>query len=474
MTLLSAVVLLSTGVGWATLRQLTAGLTTSDVLGPGAGAPTDGAVDILLVGMDSRTNAQGNPLPADVLTQLHAGDATGELNTDTLILVHIPTDPTQKAVALSLPRDSYVMIPGYGKHKINSAYARATTTAQQTLSGTGLGGSALDQQSRQAGRRELVATVQQLTGVTIDHYAEVNLAGFFEITDVVGGVPVCLTAPVQDSYSGADFPAGPQTVQGGAALAFVRQRHGLPRGDLDRIVRQQVFLAGLSHKLLSAGILTRPAMLGALLGAVKKYLVLDQGWDLLGFAQQAKSLTGGNVEFQTIPIGRANLLTPEDGEAVEVDPQQVKDFIHTSTSTDDAGQPPDPTTTTTATAVVDVRNATSVNGLAERVLSDLTAQGFARGKTETAARRVTSVVRYSGEDRHAADRVAAQLGGLFVQPDPAVPPGHVQVTVGTDYTGPQNAPGTTPLPSAAQRSAPVLPATPAAPPITADGVPCVN
>jgi LCP family protein required for cell wall assembly len=86
----------------------------------------------------------------------------------------------------------------------------------------------LERQVDQAGRRSLVATVEQLTGASVDHYAEVNLAGFADITEAVGGVPVCLNAPVRDTYSDADLSAGPQTLQGAAAPAFVRQRHGLP------------------------------------------------------------------------------------------------------------------------------------------------------------------------------------------------------------------------------------------------------
>lgn len=114
----AVVVVVVTGYSWATLHQLSTGLATSDVIAGGAApsAPADGALDILLVGMDSRTDSHGNPLPADALAQLHAGDNTGELNTDTLILLRIPTDPARPAAAFSLPRDSYVAIPGYGQH----------------------------------------------------------------------------------------------------------------------------------------------------------------------------------------------------------------------------------------------------------------------------------------------------------------------------------------------------------------------
>jgi LCP family protein required for cell wall assembly len=305
--LLSVSVLMVTGYAWSAYHQLGAHLVTSDVLAPSRAL--DGATDILLVGLDSRTDAAGDPLPRQLLDALHAGPDEGTLNTDTLVLIRIPNDPTAPTTALSIPRDSYVFIPGFGMHKINSAYVRAADAARTTLAAQGVTGAALEQQSDQAGRRNLIATVEQLTGASVDHYAEVNLAGFAEITQAVGGVPVCLNAPVRDLYSGADFPAGRQTLSGAPALAFVRQRHGLPRGDLDRVVRQQAFLASLVHEILSAGTLADPAQLSRLIAAVSRYVVVDPGWDLLGFASQARGLTGGHVGFRTIPTGSLALPT---------------------------------------------------------------------------------------------------------------------------------------------------------------------
>ena len=355
--LLSVLVLVVTGYGWSVYRGLTGGMAASGALDH---ASADGATDILLVGLDSRTDAHGNPLPPAVLDQLNAGPDSGELNTDTLVLVRIPDDHSAQATAISIPRDSYVTIPGYGTHKINSAYQRAVTTARQSLSAKGVTGADLTTQADEAGRRELVQTVEQLTGASIDHLAEINLAGFAEITQAVGGVQVCLNAPVHDTFSGANLPAGRQTLEGPQALAFVRQRHGLPRGDLDRIVRQQAFMASLAHHLLSAGTLANPTQLRSLVDAVDRYVVLDAGWDVLGFAASASGLAGGAVSFQTIPTGSLALRTPSDGDAVEVDPARVKAFVAAlatgtapepptaTTSTPPATRPHKPTTTTTA------------------------------------------------------------------------------------------------------------------------------
>lgn len=334
----SALVLLVTGYGWTAYRELSARLVTSDVLT--RDRPADGVTDILLVGLDSRTDAAGNPLPRQLLDALTAGPDEGTLNTDTLILVRIPDDASLPTTAVSIPRDSFVYIPGFGTHKINSAYVRGADDARARLVAQGVTGAALEQQSAQAGRRTLITTVEQLTGVSVDHYAEVNLAGFAEITQAVGGVPVCLNAPVHDPYSGADFRAGPQTVEGPAALAFVRQRHGLPRGDLDRVVRQQAFLASLVHEVRSAGTLTNPAQLSDLITTIGRYVVIDPGWDLLAFAAEARGLTTGAMSFRTIPTGRLNLHTPDDGVAVQVDPAAVRNFVGTLSEGTPTGTPP--------------------------------------------------------------------------------------------------------------------------------------
>ena len=334
----SALVLLVTGYGWTAYRELGARLVTSDVLT--RDRPSDGVTDILLVGLDSRTDAAGNPLPRELLDALAAGPDQGTLNTDTLILVRIPDDVTLPTTAVSIPRDSYVPVSGFGTHKINSAYVRGADAARARLTAQGVTGAALEQQAARAGRRTLITTVEQLTGVSVDHYAEVNLAGFAEITQAVGGVPVCLNAPVRDSYSGADFRAGPQTLEGPPALAFVRQRHGLPRGDLDRVVRQQAFLASFAHEVRSAGTLADPAQLSGLITTVGRYVVIDPGWDLLAFAGEARGLATGAISFRTIPTGRPNLSTPDDGVAVQIDPAAVRDFVGTLSEGTPAGTPP--------------------------------------------------------------------------------------------------------------------------------------
>lgn len=347
MAALSATVFLATGTGYAVLGG-DGGLVTADITG---GHVADGATDILLVGSDSRVDANGNPLPRDVLDALNAGDSDGEQNTDTLMVVRVPDDPSQGASAVSIPRDAWVEVPGFGKHKINSALARSAAVARQDLAARGVTGPELEKEANAAGSRTLVQTVERFTGVSIDHYAQVNLAGFAEITRALGGVPVCLRAPVDDRYSGADFDAGPQTVEGAAALSFVRQRHGLPGGDLDRVRRQQAFLAGLTHRLLSAGTLADPTAVAALLRAVNGAVVLDQEWDLASLIAHAGRLRGDRVEFRTVPTERSDLRTGSEGVAVEVDPERVTAFFAGLTGADPADPPPvDPADTARAAA----------------------------------------------------------------------------------------------------------------------------
>jgi LCP family protein required for cell wall assembly len=334
------------------------------------------------------------------------------------------------------------------------------------------------QQSQSAGRKELIATVEQLTGASVDHYAEINLFGFSEITSAIGGVKVCLKAATKDSYSGADFPAGVQTISGVDALKFVRQRHELPNGDLDRIKRQQVFMAGLASTVLSGGTLTNPGKLGSLINAIKNAVVLDQGWDLLGFATQLKGMTGGGLHFQTIPTGRPDLPTPSDGQAVEVVPSEVKAFVQqlTGLKPTSSSAPTSASSSTGNGVTVEVRNANGTPGLADAVMSALVAKGFTQGDTGNATKRSKSVIRYPKGGAADAEKVSDALGGGYdTEQDDAdgIQAGHVRLFVSTAYDGP-GAQG-----FAGPHLYALAPTTSAAPPsstdtITADGVTCIN
>jgi LCP family protein required for cell wall assembly len=468
---LSALVLVLTGSAWGLYRDITGGLTTTNVITGGANS---GEQNILLVGVDSRTDAQGNPLPRAVLDQLHGGESSGVLNSDTIIVLHVPDDGGS-ATAFSIPRDSYVDIPGYRKDKINAAYpVTKALKSEELVKAGGMDPKEVDSESSAAGRSTLIQTVQDLTGLKIDHYAEVNLLGFYNLTEAIGGVDVCLRNPVNDSFSGASFPAGPQTISGAAALSFVRQRHGLPEGDLSRIRRQQVFLAAVADKTLSSGTLTNPSTLSGLIDVAHKSLVVDSGWDLLAFARQASGLAAGNLNFLTIPTQGGT--TNDRGDVVNVDPAQVKGFVEQQT-TPAGGKPeetPAPEETPgvdPAAVTADVGNGSGATGLAAQVAGTLTAAGFTAGSIENAPSRTASVVRYAQSDGDAAARaVAAKLGRIGVEQADGVAAGHVQVLLGTDF----EAPAAAAPPTASSSAGTSAPAPDAGSAINAGGVPCID
>ncbi|RLK61044.1 LytR family transcriptional attenuator [Actinokineospora cianjurensis] len=461
-TVVSVAVVAAFGYGWWAFSGLDDNVATTDVIDVQADDPATGrsstdrldtATDILLVGIDSRTDAFGNPLPKEVLAMLNGGKADGERNTDTMILVHIPAGG-KRAVAFSFPRDSWVDVGGgFGKHKLNSAFVYAYNDTRKTLLEQGVSDQKeLEAKAVVAGRKNLISTIERLIGkaVTIDRYAEVNLASFYEVTRAVGGVEVCLNNAVDEPKSGARFPAGRQTISGAAALSFVRQRYELPNGDLDRIVRQQTFLGALANKVLSADLLTNPARARDLVTAVQKSVVLSSNWNLSRFAAQMQGLSSGNIEFRTIPTqGDARI---GGADVIKVDPEQVaatvKQVIDQAdgvasrpssppASTSGGGAAPlVPTTTTPSGSItVDVRNGSNTKGLATTVLDRLAGHGFLRGQVGDAAVQRGSVIRYASGELAKANAVASTLPGAaftFTE-DGTLDTGHVRVVLGTAY-----------------------------------------
>ncbi|WP_165827668.1 LCP family protein [Mycolicibacterium sp. GF69] len=430
----AVVVVVGTGVAWGKIRSFESGINHISSIALGDGGE-DGAIDILLVGMDSRTDAHGNPLSQEELATLRAGDDEAT-NTDTIILIRIPNNG-KSATAISIPRDSYVEAPGIGKMKINGVYgSEHLEKMTELVEQKGVDPAQAEPQATEAGREALIKTVANLTGVTVDHYAEIGLLGFALITDALGGVNVCLKEAVYEPLSGADFPAGWQKLSGPQALSFVRQRHDLPRGDLDRVTRQQAVMASLAHQVISGKTLSSPATLNRLQEAVQRSVVLSDGWDVMEFAEQLQELAAGNVAFATIPVLMENGWS-DDGmqSVVRIDPGDVKSWVEGLLHDQDEGKTeeiaysPDKTT-------VDVVNATEVNGLAAAVSQVLTNKGFTPGATGNHEPVASSQVRAVKADDLGAQAVSKDLGGLPVVEDPSVAPGSVRVVLADDYTGP--------------------------------------
>ncbi|MDF3289695.1 LCP family protein [Streptomyces silvisoli] len=486
----SAAVLAASGVSWAAYHWITSGLNTSDALdkvGQHAPKHLDNSVNLLLIGLDSRKDMNGNDLPKEfVQDQLHAGSSDiGYYNTNTLILMHIPADGG-KVTAFSIPRDDYVQTfngdgTSQGHYKIKEAYANAYTVAHDKLSAQGVKGADLEAQSREAGREATLATVQNFLGVPIDHFAEVNLLGFYDIAQVLQPIQVCLKHPVHDWYSGANFQAGSQNLNPKQALAFVRQRHGLDGGDLDRTHRQQAFISSVTHKLKTEGVFNDLGKLQGLFGVVKKDLVIDNKFDVLDFAQQATNLTGGNVVFHTLPIAGFGMRNNEDVNLVN--PDQIRSIVQATIGHDPSPSPSSGGTKSSDTAkpapaTVDVFNGSGKTGAAADELKALTTLGYSAGRTSNAATQLKTTVLYGAGAQQAAQQLASKLGTAAAVSSASVPAGHVQITLGTDFTAPPatstGSSGT--APSASPSSSPSTPPDSAfaGDSVKEGGIPCVN
>lgn len=472
----SSALLLGCGATWYAYHTLINGLTTSDALDAvrkKAPPRLDNAVNLLLIGLDSRKDMNGNDLPRKfVQRELHAGSSSiGYYNTNTLILIHIPAGGG-RVQAFSIPRDDYVQTLNgdgsvQGHFKIKEAYGNAYTGAHDKYARQGVKGAELEARSREAGREATLATVQDFSGVPIDHFAEVNLLGFYDIAKVLQPITVCLNHPVEDRYSGADFPAGVQRLNARQALAFVRQRHGLDAGDLDRTRRQQAFISSVTHQLKSQGVWSSPSKLQGLFDAVKKDIVLDSSWNVLDFAQQATNLTGGNVVFHTLPI--EGFATRNGQEVNLVDPEKIKAMVR-----QEFGATPSPTATAAgaakvAPATVDVHNGNGAEGEASAALSYLAGLGYTAGTTGNAAAQPATTVAYGPGAQQAAQQIADRFKAAAPAAGSAVPVGHVLVTLGENFA----LPGPRASSPAATESGSSSPAD-SGPAVKAGGVPCVN
>jgi hypothetical protein len=294
----------------------------------------------------------------------------------------------------------------------------------------------------------LIQTISQLTGLQIDHYAEVDLLGFFNLSKVVGGVEVNLCAPAKDKFSGVNLPAGVQTISGEQALAFVRQRHGLPRGDFDRIIRQQTFIAGLIRKMLSDNVLLNLGKQRELVEAAATSITVDEGLDLFGLASQMQSVSAGSIDFQTIPYvgddkddaGRY-ILRLEDEDTLHsffahlsAEPQAAE---ATASEDTDAAEETAAATVSPADVSVAVYNGSGTSGLAAQAAAGLKSAGFTVTTTGNAdsTSYTTTEIRYAAGDDARAEAVAATIPGATTEQVDDATEGTVQVVLGSDFNG---------------------------------------
>lgn len=322
--------------------------------------------NILIMGLDTRVDEKGKPLPPEMYDALHAGDENiGGYNSNVLMLIHIPADGS-KATGISIPRDDYVQvdgIPGSGpfKAKIKEAYGYGFAAEKTSLINAGKpDDDATYQSARDAGRKAEIATVTKFLGsVHIDHFLEVTMAAFYQTAQAIAPITVCVNRATQDTFSGADFKAGMQQIDAKQAMAFVRQRRDTTDptylfSDLDRERRQQAFIASVSHQLKDAGTFTDIGKMQGVLDAVSKNIVVDSELNLIQLAQQATSLTGGNISFSTLPITGFG-WSPDGASINTVDVNQVQATVKELLTP----VPPAPTPTTTAPATTAAASPTA-------------------------------------------------------------------------------------------------------------------
>ncbi|HEV7147304.1 MAG TPA: LCP family protein [Pedococcus sp.] len=272
---------------WGTVARV-------DAAPPGARPAATKGYDYLLVGSDSRAG-----LTAAQKKALTTGSAEGS-RTDSIILVHVPSDGGKPAF-ISIPRDSFVPIPGHQSNKINAAYA--------------LGGPKL-----------LVHTIEQVTGLRLDGYIEIGFGGFASVVDSVGGVDICVPFKMNDPHAGINLNKGCQTLNGPNALGYVRARYSDPRGDIGRAERQRQFLGAIMHKALTPGTVLNPWRYYDFSMAAGQGLTVDQDTslrDVTRVLMAMRSISQGDGLSLVVPLSSLNYSTYA-GSAVKWDTARAK------------------------------------------------------------------------------------------------------------------------------------------------------
>ncbi len=425
-TTLSVVVLASAGIGHAVVSSLDAGIVRVDPFKDMKNRPPTGhGMNVLLVGTDGR-----DKISEQERRRYRLGGQPCHC-TDTMMIVHLSAD-RERASVVSLPRDSYARLPAYADPKTGRQHAPHAVKLNAAYAE---GGPALT-----------VRTVEDMTHLKIDHYLEVDFTTFMRTVDVLGGVQVCTAAPLKDSYTGLDLPAGTHTLSGGQALQYVRSRHIDAASDLGRMKRQQRFLAALIERATSSRVLLNPMKFRDVTRAVLGSVRADQGFhtdELLDLGRAMRNFSPSSSEFTTVPIAQTSYPVPGLGSTVKWDQAKAEKLF--STLREDrpltAGRPARRPDTAVAVEVapagirVQVENGTGTVGLGRRVDTALRTAGFATTGQPLDARqrgvRRTQVLYDPRWDRSARTLAAALPGS-----DLRAVPGQgatMRVIVGSDH-----------------------------------------
>jgi anionic cell wall polymer biosynthesis LytR-Cps2A-Psr (LCP) family protein len=451
----------------------------------GSNVPPTGAMNILLMGLESRTNFQGQNLSSAQLTQTHSGKestvqaggaGSGSQDTDTLILIHVFAGG-QKATGYSIPRDDVVNFPhevdpnGTGEEtegKIDAAYLYAYDQYLSQNNGK-MSSDALYTGANQAGQLFETQTVESVTGVHIDHFVVSNIEGFFQIAQQLGGINVCIApapasiepaglgfksgsnlvdepyqgAPLTASNSGFDaFKDGYNEKKNGAqylhlqpaqALAFVRARDSLPGVDIGRTARQQAAIDYIIYDFKHRNVLTDPGLISGMLNNARSYLQTDQGFNLLSFAPQMQSLTGSHLQMSTLADAAMQNITIPGYSGLQ-DANYI--YVPNLRQTVNAAFYGSAAVKATKSVTVDVYNGSGTPGLAGDVSQAFAAAGYTAGPTGNASAQTPQLqndtqVFYGAGAENNADSIASLVGVQAATSLSSLPAGHVEVLLGS-------------------------------------------
>jgi LCP family protein required for cell wall assembly len=439
MAVLSAGVLLASTAGWWATNHFDDQIQRTTIFSPTSDDPTPDArptvdpragdsVNILVVGSDNRDGLS----PAE-RRRLHVGQKDYGERTDTMMIVHIGKDTSHVSV-VGLPRDSLVTIPAY-KDKDGVRHSEVRTRINEAFP--------------RGGGRLMVKTVEQATGVHIDHYVEVNFRAFLGMVDALDGVDVCLVKPLKDNpkYTKLDLPAGRSTLRGAGALDFVRSRH--VDSDFGRIQRQQQFITAMLQKATGTGVLTNPVKLNEFISSALENTKVDETLDrdaLLDLAGRMQGIKFSAIEFPRIPIEDAGYTDPVTGTRDLVKwsdsgAQKLFEAIRTDTpisaSVKAAARGIDAVVATVQPDAirVSVVDASGRPGTGKAVVTSLDKYGFQTvGKATTSTKtRTATVIRYDATFSESVKTLQATFPGAVLKPVPGL--GRtMEVLVGSAYT----------------------------------------
>ena len=293
-------------ISWAGLGRITAAIPKVDAFGGLDNRPKkeSSAVNYLVVGSDTREG-----LSRAEIKRLKVGgtEVAAGKRSDTMLLIHI-SKKRDKAAIISIPRDTYALIPEH----TNAQGKLVPATHSKINSAFNWGGAPL-----------LIDTFEQMSGLRIDHYIEVNFVGFVRMVDALGGVEICTKKDIDDPKSHLVLPAGRHVLDGVDSLKYVRTRQFDGLGDLGRMKRQQEFAGAMLRKATSAGVLLNPVTMVDFINSALDSVVTDKGLsqgDLLTLGKQLRNLSASNVRTLTIPLKYYNYNQNGVSSAVLWDP----------------------------------------------------------------------------------------------------------------------------------------------------------